>query len=298
MKIKNIGRMPTKEDLKTSLAMRVLPMKFCYPEEGGNKWHKLRRESSYQLGKRELRAFEAGLSEVEKIIGNQPVNIVHLGPGDGIEIPFIFTGFDLSIAKYAGVDISEQMLFNTNQLNRKYFSKTNPLWYLTDIEIEGNLRRVCEDVKINGVNTNLILLTNQGVLLSNPKTLQNVHDAMQYKDYLFITIEGDDVKRREEIILTYNLPSVRNLLSVGLERAGLQTRNGRFRTKFNDCALKVEVYFKSKKNLDVLCLASYKPREDEFRKRLTKDGFNIEYFRFYEDTHTFAVLCKKGGKNV
>ena len=57
-------------------------------------------------------------------------------------------------------------------------------------------------------------------------------------------------------------------------------------------------YFKPKDEQEVLCLASYKPRKDEFRNRLINSGFHIEFLKFYEDLHTFAVLCKKGGEDV
>ena len=97
---------------------------------------------------------------------------------------------------------------------------------------------------------------------------------------------------------TYNLQEVKNLLSVGLKRAGYKAEEGSFRTEFNEAKSRVEVYFKPNDEQEILCLTSYKPREDEFKRRLIDSGFDIQFFRFYEDVHTFAVLCSKGGKNV
>ena len=151
MEIKQIGRVLTDEDLKSYLDQRIIPVRFCYPEEGGNKWHELRQDESYRLGGRELRAFREGLTNIEDIIGKQPINLIHLGPGDGIEIPILFDKFKPNgNGKYAAVDISEQMIYHTARLNESFFSGLNPLWYLTDIEGKDNLELVCEDVKKRG----------------------------------------------------------------------------------------------------------------------------------------------------
>ena len=295
MKIKKIGKTTDKKDLEYYVKHRVIPVRFCYPKNGGNRWHRLRQSESYKLGKRELKTFSDGLTKIIDLIGEQ-INIVHLGPGDGIEIPILFNVFNLNDGRYAGVDISEQMIYNTVRLNKSYFSDINPLWYLTDIEARGNLELVCADVKSKGMNKNLILLTNQGVLLSNLEILKNIHNSMHKQDYLFITIEGDDANKRDEIIATYNLRETRSLLSEGLKKAGYKSCDGTFRTCFNDSKSMVEVYFKPKNESEILCLTSYKPRENEFRRRLKDSGFDIPFLKFYEDIHTFAVLCRKEEK--
>lgn len=299
MKLKRIGKIPSNEDLKKYLQQRSIPVKFCYPKEGGNKWHKLRSNNKYDLGARELTAFKGSLPDIKTVIGDQPVNLVHLGPGDGIEIPILFETFMLKgNAVYAGVDISEQMIYNTVSLNKSYFSDINQLWYIADIETESNLELICKDVKKDGAGRNLILLTNQGVLLSNPQTLENLYDSMQDQDYLFITIEGDDKDKREEICSTYGLPEVRSLISVGLQRAGYKPDKGRFRTIFNKEKSRVEVYFKPANEQEISCLTSYKPKEDDFIRLLKGSGFEIQFMRFYERVHTFAVLCKKEKQDV
>ena len=97
---------------------------------------------------------------------------------------------------------------------------------------------------------------------------------------------------------TFTIYPIRDLLSEGLKRAGYAAENGNFRTCFNEAESGVEVYFRPKDEQEILCLTSYKPREDEFRRRLIDSGFDIQYLRFYEDVHTFAVFCKAGEKNV
>lgn len=294
MEIEKIGKLPTDKDLEVYLKQGIIPVRFCYPGEGGNKWHKLRRHKSFKISKREFTAFADGLRRIKAIIGDAPINLIHLGPGDGVEIPYVFEQFKPNNnRKYAGVDISEQMINNTVSLNEGCFSNLNALWYLTDIEAEGNLELVCEDVRRQGASRNLLLLTNQGALLSNPTILQNLCKSMSYQDYLFIAVEGDDKRKRKEICSTYDLLLVRNLLSVGLRRAGYNRSGGGFRTVFNEEKSQAEVYFSPKGEKDILCLTSYKPKEHEFRERIKQAGLTVRFMRFYERAHAFAVLCAK-----
>ncbi len=299
MEIQRIGSIPDESDLAKYVSEGVIPVRFCYPQIGGDKWHELRRDESYTLGNRELKAFTESLTNVKGTIGNQPINIVHIGPGDGIELPILFRDFRLGkTTRYAGLDISKQMIHNTERLNSELFKDSPPVWYLTDVETPRNLELVCEDIKNKGIKRNLILLTNQGVILSNKRILKIVYDSMTPGDYLFITIEGDSRNKREEILETYKLPAVRSLLQVGLKRAGYNLSNGNFETSFNEAESQAEVFFRTKTGDEVLCLSSYKPTEEEFRKRLEKPGFHIDFLKFYEDVHTFGVLCTKGGQDV
>lgn len=294
MEIRTIGKIPTLEALKAALQDRILPVKFCYPEEGGDLWNELVGDEEYTLAKREWAAFTKGLLKVKTAIGDAETNIVHLGPGNGREIPPLFDILKpIGTAIYAGVDISTRMIENTYRLKESYFSHVDTYWILTDIESEGNLESVDDYVRIRGATRSLFLLNNQGVLLSNPETLENIRAAMRSQDYLFITVEGDEPDKRAEICASYDLPETRSLLSVGLQRAGYNPGKGKFRTVFNEEKSVAEVYFTPDGEADILCLTSYKPKEDGFRRRLDELGFVIEFMEFYNEEHTFAVLCSK-----
>ena len=298
MNIKKTGIIPTSKDLEKHMEQRVIPIRFCYPDIGGNQWHNIRKDNNYNLGNREVTALKRSLSDIRQLTKDHSTNLVHLGPGDGIEIPYLFETFKPGKnSRYAGIDISRQMLENTATLNEYNFSQIIPLWYLTDIETSENLKQVCKDVKNKGSDRNLILLIGQGVLNSNPKTLENIFQSMESKDYLYITIEGDDPDKRKELCETYDLPAIRDLLHTGLERAGYNSKKGTFKTIFNEEKSRVETYFKPENEKEILCLTSYKPSKSNLTERLKHHGFHVLYSRFYEDIHTFAVLCKKGGES-
>ncbi len=42
MIIKRIGKLPTKKDLQECLQDKVIPLKFCYLQKGGDVWHQIR----------------------------------------------------------------------------------------------------------------------------------------------------------------------------------------------------------------------------------------------------------------
>jgi|GEM_PF-1667104 len=295
MEIIEIGKIPKNEAIQKYVKSGTIPIRFCYPDEGGDIWHNLRSDNAYELGNmREWVAYTEGLKKAKQTVGSKSTNIIHLGVGDGIEIPELFRYFKpVDGAIYAGVDISKRMIENTLALRADELLGADASWYLTDIETEGNLKSVCYDVRNRGENGNLVLLNNQGVLLSNPKTLQNIYAAMQKQDRLFITVEGDDREKRTEICASYDLPDCRALLSLGLKRAGIDPKDGAFRTVFNEEKSRAEVYFTPNEGNDILCLTSYKPKEFEFRKRLDRCGFGIDFLEFYPEVHTFAVLCHK-----
>ncbi len=236
------------------------------------------------------------LEPVSKSIGEKPFNLVHLGPGDGIEIPYLFKKFQKRIAIYAGVDLSEEIIKNTARLNQGLLSQVNDLWYLTDLEAKKSLERVCYDIKQKSPNRNLLVVTGCGTLCSNPEMFRNLHNSLEYDDFLYLTFEGDDFSKRKETFATYDSDSARDLLSVGLEMAGYNPKEGQFRTIFNDDTSRIEVYFKPKDESEILCLASYKPKEEELNTQLNQLGFQIEFLEFYSQVHTFAVLCKRRRK--
>jgi len=292
--LRTIGKIPGNVELAEYLKNKFIPIKFCYPNEGGDRWHELRRNSEYSLGERELIAFRDGLKKIKEYVGGSSLRIIHLGPGDGIELPPLYgkEGFSLD-TEYVGIDISKQMISNTIRLNKLILEKVPSLWYLTDIETEGNLKDILSNLDEKTKKENLMLLTNQGVLISNPKTLPIISNSMKKGDYLFITLEGDDPARRDEVLATYNLEEVRNILKVGLERAGIT--EGKFiPTRFNEKLNQAEVYFEQKNGKKILCLTSYKPKsKEQIKERLEENKLKTIFVDYFPESHSYAILCRR-----
>jgi len=286
-----IGKIPGKKELLEKLVAGAIPIKFCYPDEGGDKWDELRGNKKYFLGDREYKSLIRNLSKIKL---SEPTNILHLGPGNGIEIPAICSAFDFKKHAYFGVDISQRMIenmicyHNLELANIKY-----SLFILADLESKGVLSEICNLAKKKQHQNNLLLITGQGVLCSNPLFLRYVAASLDKNDLAFITIEGDDLQRRKEILQTYNLREVENLLLVGLRRADIG--NGNFLpTLFNEDIHQAEKYFETDSGEKILCLSSYKPSSDrQFEVTLRERGLQAEFIDYFPQSHTYATLCRR-----
>lgn len=293
-KIISINKIPDKKELKKHLQENHIPVKFNYIGNGAKKWNLSRKSKKNKLTKRQLSIFKNSLLEIKNHINFNSTNLIHLGTGDGIEIPFFFKIFDPNKKSlYSGIDISKKMIYSAIKSCNKILSKDNSFFYLSDIEKEGNLKLICKDIKTKGADKNIIIGTNEGTLFSNPKIFKIIKDSMNHDDYFFFSLESDCKKKRKEILSTYNLNVCKNLLSVGLKKAGINPKKGNFKTIFNERKSSVEVYFQTNKGKNILCLDSYKPTKENLVNRLSKEGFKIIFFKYYKKANTIAVLCSK-----
>ncbi len=284
-----VGTLPQIKELKEAVAGSVIPIKFCYPGEGGDKWNQLRQDTHYTLGEREYSALAHTLSKVNL---TKPTNIIHLGVGNGIEIPALIDHIDFSIHNYFGVDISQRMIANALRYQKTAYAHLGfKRFVLSDIETEGNLQQICDYAKRIGHTRNLLLGLGQGVLCSNPSFFKFVAKSLKEEDYFLLILEGDHLLHRNKILSTYNLNSVHDLLTIGLHRAGIL--KGKFLpARFNDDLHQVELYFRNNKR-DILCLTSYKPPSaGQFRETLESASLQVKSITYYPKTNTYSALCK------
>lgn len=295
IEIRQVGAPATLEELKQSIERGVLPTKFCYPGVGGDQWHVLRHHRDYQLGKRELAALGRILPRACQITAHsQPANLVHLGPGDGIEISHIIeschtTPRDL----YVGVDISREMLVQAERSNHRVLNEIETRWYNTDIEFRGNLAEVCHELRSDSWDRHVLFLVGHGVLYAGGDVMKNAYEAMGLEDYLVLTIEGDCPEKRQEIVRTYELPELLELLSVGLRKAGISPELGTYQVRFDEETSTVQVHFNSPKVQNLSCLTSFKPTEVLLRESVGGFGFEPIDLVFYDDVHMLAAVCRK-----
>jgi ubiquinone/menaquinone biosynthesis C-methylase UbiE len=298
-KIIRIGKDPTTAELKNSLRKNEIPLKFCYMGQGAKCWNNLRESKEYKLGDKWVYILEKTLPQVRKRLNGEDYNLIHVGPGNGIEIPSFLGSIGLNgKARYCGIDVSRDMLELAIESNRDTLNQKNSVWYQSDVESKGNLERIAKGIRRKYSERSLILLTDEGTLLSNKSIFKELYRALGKGDYALITIEGDNPEKRGEILQTYSLPQTLKILSVGLRKAGYDYNRGSFSFSFNERRSRVEVYFNTHVGNKLLCLASYKPKKEEFFNELKSFGFDIPYFKFHEEAWAFSVLLEKRDKNV
>lgn len=267
---------------------REIPIRFCYI---GLAWHKIATDPKYSLATRELKILEESIKVVSLKI-EKPVNILHLGVGNGVEIPYIVDAIGLSnIQLYSIVDINKSMLKLAKSFALEKYPGLKIKSYLRDIETEG-MKDIAEKLKRKGAKRNLILLIGNGVLFSNPRTIKFIRESMETEDYFFLTLELFKKEKQKEIFDSYMIPTVLDLLSIGIRRAGFKPTYEKFSIKYDPKTSRLKQFFQINRK-KLLVLASYKPTNiKKIEKRLKKYGLKKEFLIENKKIHSAAGLFK------
>ena len=267
---------------------KEIPIKFCYV---GVAWHKIATDPNYTLATREKSILEKSVKLIYPKIKN-PINILHLGAGNGVEIPYVVDAIGLEkIGIYAIVDINKSMLNLAKSFALKKYSKLNIKSYFKDIEGEG-IKDIAEELKRKGANRNLILLIANGVLFSNSKIVRFIRQSIKNEDRFFFTLELFKREKQKEIFDSYMIPAVLNLLSIGVKRAGFQPNYDKFSIKYDSKTQRMKQFFQINGE-KFLVLSSYKPTNiEKIEKRLKKYGLKKEFLIENKKIHSCSGLFK------
>lgn len=304
-----------KEKLKKHVEEKKdLPHKLAYFTTGASAWYEIPKDKEYTLGEREIKTLRGFLRMVEeKFLRNDKWNVLHLGVGEGREIPIIIDGLGSHrINHYALIDISPELLQLAESFGTKQYEDISFTSYVLDVT-EDRISPLAQKLKENGAKKNLIFLVGNGAILSNPPVFNRVKESMTSDDRLVLTLEIYEDARNEEILNQYRLSSIVNLLVQPLSILGINEDSPENFKKFmefnyNKKDSLVEVYFlfnewikiqgKDSANLGfesfpdkIRIFASLRPTEDNLRKLLETNGFKIEHFECFKDEHCCGVLC-------
>jgi len=296
--IVRIGEQFFDDEIMSDLKNGFISLKFCYLGKGADNWDKLRGKGGrqhnveFELGKREYTGLIQALSRVPFL--KNPTNIIHIGVGNGIELPAITSVFDFQKHSYLGVDISYEMIQNTVRYQKNILGKMKQaLFIISDVEKKGNISHICEMAKKRFNPANLLLFTGEGTLLSNLKIFKYVSNALKINDLVLISLEGDQKSERKKMLSMYDLKASRELLTFGLEKAGI-TKGFFLPAEFNEKNHQVEVYFKTSDKKKIICLTSYKPPSIyQFKETLKHHGLVPLFIEYYSSTQMYGAVCKK-----
>jgi len=288
-KIVKVGEIPKEDVLSREVYVNnKIPTKFLFLLDGAMLWNRLRGAKEYRLSRKEGKSLEESLSLFSNEI-NEKINIIHVGPGNGVEIPIIFKYFKNKIRSYNLVDISETFLKLSVENNKEIFNNITHRLFLSDIEQKFNLKDICKNL-IGEKERNLILITNSGSMLSNKNVFNILHDSLRNDDLLFLNFEGYS-DNHSEILSSYKSKTLEKMILTCLDRIKFDKNNYKFVTNFDTKNNVAEVFFvNSDKN--ILCISSIKPKKNEFKKMLGDYGFFIEKYVFSNDS-MISILCRR-----
>lgn len=266
---------------------KEIPIRFCYM---GLAWHRIATDPDYTLASRELGILEEAARLVSTRI-EKPVNVIHIGSGNGVEIPRIVEAIGVqNIGIYALIDINESMLGLAKSFALKKHPGLSVRTYHRNVEGAG-IADIAEELKREGAERNLVLLIGNGVLFSNPQIPRFIHSAMGEKDRFFLTLELFRKEKQKEIFGSYMIPPVLDLLSIGVERAGLKPSHERFSIEYDAKDSRLKQFFQTEDGRRLLVLISYKPEEIQtIEERMAACGFGKEFMIENKDLHACAGL--------
>jgi len=288
--------------------------KYSYLGKGAEIWDSISKDYYYNLGERELSTLEKSIKMAGSLLGSGKYNIVHLGSGNGVEIPIIVKSLKRGkIAKYFLVDISRQLLSLAKSFGEAYYKDITFSGFVKDITGKDTSSFI-RGLKQSAREKNLIFLVGNGTLMSYPTVVCNVAESMDYRDRLFITLEVFDSARELEILEQYKLPNIIGLFESSLSVFDISgTVLNQYHFSYDKGIEQIRVYFniakwesdnkrKCKKFIGplkekVLVFTSYRPTAKHLKEYLIGKGFEIVKFSHFAKEHCCGVLCRIKGKN-
>jgi len=296
------------ELLKYVKRKHEIPHKFAYFNTGAKVWDSVSNDYDYDLGKRELSTLREFMQLVSAELKSNPFNILHIGSGNGIEIPIIIDTLGIQrIGYYALIDIGSELLEMAKSYGNKQCKSLKYLSFVHDMTQPG-ISEIAKNLKRNGASINLFLLIGNGAILSNNQVLTYVKETMNPEDRLLITLEIYSTDREKKILEQYRLPSIINLFAQQLSLIGINDHTPeQFEFVYDKGKSMIEIYFFAKEwikehpneNLKIevtlpdkiKVFSSLRPTPNKLKEILTKKGFHIELFHFFEAEQCCGILC-------
>lgn len=234
-------------------------------------WEEIVSHPDFDVGRRELESLIRFLPSVSQLI-DTPTNIIHLGIGNGREIPHFIANVPSKI--YIINDIDPDNLNHISISVKHDFPSVQFQESRVDIEKEGAMTPIRENID----GPVLWALVGNGSIFSNYLLDDYISNAMQEHDTLLVTFEVP----HENMFQSYQIEPVMRFLSYS--GADLTTITYKY-DRANQC-LKINSGSKT-------IFASYKPTAKQLEKRLHCAGLQRIAISTYPDIHMVAGLFRR-----
>jgi len=206
-------------------------------------------EYKEDVTQKEIDLINADMSDIIEEMGDEPINIIDIGCGDGRKASlFIEKLKDRIKFRYCPIDISSYMV-------EKAFERVSKLnvgevfkfkWNLSDFE---NIQNITALLRHGEYKKNLFLLL--GNTLGNfeiNELLYELRSSMKEGDYLLIG-NGLDNRKPEEILKSYNIKAFDKFSFQAIKQLGLEEENVKFDVRFRNS--RVESFYTIVKPKDI-----------------------------------------------
>ena len=264
-------------------------------------------EYKTKLGSKEVVLIKENLGEIVKSVGNEPINVVDLGCGDGKKVVLFLETLNKKVkVRYCPIDISGYMVNKAiekiSKLNAGEIVESH--WNISDFE---NLENVTDILTKQGYKRNLFLLL--GNTLGNFEIhdmMYKVRSAMKDGDMLVIG-NGLDNGKLESGVLKFVREERGNDKFLGHipSLLGLDKKNVKFGVRFANS--RIEFYYDILKNQvvrfqnksvdfkkgdEIIVAVSYHLKKDDFKSFVKLYFGESRVFTTDDDSYALA-LCTK-----
>lgn len=185
-----------------SAKKKFLNSKYLYDDAGTEIFNEITRHSDYYLTRCELEIFHENKAFLSRLAGSEKLNLVDLGPGEGIKASIFLDQFikDSLDFKYYAIDISKKYL---NHLEDNYHKLHPDLSIQT---LEADYFAGLAWLNMNSERRNLVLFSGSSIGNFNPLEtrifLKKMHQDLKKGDYVLI---GFDLKKSTSTLMrAYN----------------------------------------------------------------------------------------------
>jgi hypothetical protein len=275
------------------------PHKWVYLDGGSCAWRAVREDPAYDLGLRELETLRKFMPVVASLHGDHEYNVVHVGPGTGVEARLVISALGPErIPAYGIVDISPELLDQARETLAAEYKPLRVLAFHHDVSQSG-MSAFVSFLRQSGTASNLVVLAANGGILADPASLRLVVGTMLPGDRLLITLEIYEREREADILNQYRLPSILNLFRRSLYHFGIpDPRDEEFQFSYDSKRALIEVFFvpnaaRTTPSLPdrIRVFATYRPTPAHLREALETHGLQVPLFEQFEDEHCCGVLC-------
>lgn len=275
------------------------PHKWLYLDGGSCAWRAIREDPGYDLGRRELDVLRRVMPAVASLNGDHECNVVHVGPGTGVEARLVISALGPDrISTYGIVDIGPELL---DQARESLVTEYRPLRvraFHHDVSQPG-MSAFISFLRQTGAASNLVVLAANGGILADSASLRFIIDTMLPVDRLLITLEIYERERETDILNQYRLPSILNLFRRSLHHFGIpDSRDEEFQFSYDSEKALIEVFFvpnagRTMPGLPdrIRVFATYRPTPAGLRETLESHGLKVILFEQFEDEHCCGALC-------
>lgn len=210
------------EEIKRRVLNGESLLKFCYlGDEGSQAWDRMRGDSDFQVGNREFSVLNQMLSWLRERLSSETINLIHIGPGNGIETEPLVNRLQLdSRSRYFAVDLSSSILRDFEKKRHAFLNMKGIPYSLheVDVEIESEVQQLFHSIRKSPNSINVVVATGEGTLLASGAVPRNLAKVLTDTDWAMFSLDAisdDPVKTCRE----YDQPSFREFIGRSLNVA-------------------------------------------------------------------------------